>query len=96
MQVIGADVIHSFSVPAFGIKIDAIPGRVNETWFKAEREGIYYGQCSQLCGRDHAFMPIAVQVVSEQDYAAWLEEAKKKYAADDSRADRGRGRRPSN
>ena len=83
---IGADVIHSFSVPAFGIKIDAIPGRLNETWFKAEREGVYYGQCSQLCGRDHAFMPIAVHVVSEQQYAAWLEEAKKKYAADDSRA----------
>jgi cytochrome c oxidase subunit 2 len=86
LLVVGADVIHSFSVPAFGIKIDAIPGRVNETWFKAERVGIYYGQCSQLCGRDHAFMPIAVHVVSEQQYAAWLEDAKKKYAADDSRA----------
>ena len=83
--VTGADVIHSFSVPSFGIKIDAIPGRLNETWFKAEREGTYYGQCSQLCGRDHAFMPIAVHVVSEKDYAAWLEQAKKKYASDDSR-----------
>jgi cytochrome c oxidase subunit 2 len=82
--VIGADVIHSFSVPAFGIKIDAIPGRLNETWFKAEREGMYYGQCSQLCGRDHAFMPIAVRVVSEKDYTAWLDQAKKKYASDDS------------
>src|SRR5579885_1493551 len=80
--VTGSDVIHSFSVPSFGIKIDAIPGRVNETWFKAEREGVYYGQCSQLCGRDHAFMPIAVRVVSEQQYSAWLDEAKKKYAAD--------------
>jgi len=78
--VTGADVIHSFSVPSFGIKIDAIPGRLNETWFKAEREGIYYGQCSQLCGRDHAFMPIAVRVVSEKDYSAWLVDAKKKYA----------------
>ena len=83
--VTGADVIHSFSVPSFGIKIDAIPGRVNETWFKAEREGVYYGQCSQLCGRDHAFMPIAVHVVSEKDYTAWLDTAKKKYAtADDA------------
>ena len=71
--VTGADVIHSFSVPSFGIKIDAIPGRLNETWFKAEREGMYYGQCSQLCGRDHAFMPIAVHVVSEKEYTAWLD-----------------------
>jgi len=84
VEVIGADVIHSFSVPSFGIKIDAIPGRLNETWFKAEREGVYYGQCSQLCGRDHAFMPIAVRVVSEQEYSAWLDQAKKKYATDDS------------
>ena len=82
--VIGADVIHSFSVPSFGIKVDAIPGRANETWFKAEREGMYYGQCSQLCGRDHAFMPIAVRVVSEKDYTAWIDQAKKKYATDDS------------
>ena len=82
--VTGADVIHSFSVPSFGIKIDAIPGRLNETWFKADREGMYYGQCSQLCGRDHAFMPIAVRVVSEQQYSAWLEDAKKKYADDDA------------
>jgi len=82
VMVIGADVIHSFSVPSFGIKVDAIPGRLNETWFKAEREGMYYGQCSQLCGRDHAFMPIAVRVVSEKDYTAWLDQAKKKYAND--------------
>jgi len=82
--VVGADVIHSFAVPSFGIKIDAVPGRVNETWFKAEREGMYYGQCSQLCGRDHAFMPIAVRVVSEKEYTAWLDQAKKKYATDDS------------
>jgi cytochrome c oxidase subunit II len=80
VQVTGADVIHSFSVPSFGIKIDAVPGRLNETWFKAEREGMYYGQCSQLCGRDHAFMPIAVRVVSEKEYSAWLDDAKKKYA----------------
>jgi cytochrome c oxidase subunit 2 len=82
----GADVIHSFAVPAFGIKIDGIPGRVNETWFKVEREGIYYGQCSELCGRDHAFMPIVVHVVSEKDYTAWLDQAKKKYASTDDSA----------
>ncbi len=79
VQVTGADVIHAFAVPSFGVKIDAIPGRLNETWFKAEREGMYYGQCSELCGKDHAFMPIAVHVVSQKDYAAWLEQAKKKY-----------------
>jgi len=81
VQVTGADVIHSFAVPAFGIKIDAIPGRLNETWFKATKTGMFYGQCSELCGKDHAFMPIAVRVVSEQDFAAWVESAKKKYAS---------------
>jgi len=81
MQITGADVIHSFVVPAFGIRMDAVPGRLNETWFKAEREGLYYGQCSKLCGKDHAYMPIAVRVVSEQKYLAWVEEAKKKFAA---------------
>jgi cytochrome c oxidase subunit II len=80
VQVIGADVIHAFTVPSFGIKIDAIPGRLNETWFRATKEGMYYGQCSELCGKDHAFMPIAVRVVSEQAYTAWIEEAKKKFA----------------
>jgi cytochrome c oxidase subunit II len=83
VQVIGADVIHAFAVPSFGIKIDAVPGRLNETWFKATREGMYYGQCSELCGKDHAFMPIAVRVVNEKDYAAWLDQAKKKYAGND-------------
>jgi cytochrome c oxidase subunit 2 len=81
VETIGADVIHSFAVPSFGIKIDAIPGRLNETWFKATREGIYYGQCSELCGKNHAFMPIEVRVVSEQAFSAWLEDAKKKYAS---------------
>jgi cytochrome c oxidase subunit II len=81
VQVTGADVIHSFGVPAFGIKIDAIPGRLNETWFKATKTGMFYGQCSELCGRDHAFMPISVRVVSDQDFTAWVESAKKKYAA---------------
>ncbi|HEY7843373.1 MAG TPA: cytochrome c oxidase subunit II [Bradyrhizobium sp.] len=81
VQVTGADVIHSFAVPAFGVKIDAIPGRLNETWFKAEKVGMYYGQCSELCGKDHAFMPIAVRVVEDKDFTAWVDAAKKKYAA---------------
>jgi cytochrome c oxidase subunit II len=72
MQVIGADVIHSFTVPSLGFKIDAIPGRLNETWFLVEREGVYYGQCSELCGRDHAFMPIAVWAVSPEKFDAWV------------------------
>ncbi len=70
--VVGADVIHSFSVPAFGIKIDAVPGRTNDTWFKAEKVGTYYGQCSQLCGTDHSYMPIEVKVVSQSDFDAWV------------------------
>jgi cytochrome c oxidase subunit 2 len=81
VQTTGADVIHSFAVPAFGIKIDAIPGRLNETWFKATKTGMFYGQCSELCGKDHAFMPIAVRVVSDQEFAAWVESAKKKFAS---------------
>jgi cytochrome c oxidase subunit II len=80
----GAEVIHAFAVPAFGIKADSIPGRINETWFKATREGTYYGQCSELCGKDHAYMPIAVRVVSEQAFNAWVDEAKKKFARDES------------
>jgi cytochrome c oxidase subunit 2 len=75
--VTGADVIHSWAVPSFGVKIDAVPGRLNETWFKAERTGMYYGQCSELCGQNHAFMPINVKVVSKEDFAAWLEQEKK-------------------
>ncbi|MBB4372204.1 cytochrome c oxidase subunit 2 [Bradyrhizobium sp. cir1] len=81
VQTTGADVIHSFAVPSFGIKIDAIPGRLNETWFKATKVGMYYGQCSELCGKDHAFMPIAVRVVSDQEFASWVETAKKKFAS---------------
>jgi cytochrome c oxidase subunit II len=80
IQTTGADVIHSFAVPAFGIKIDSIPGRLNETWFKATKTGMFYGQCSELCGKDHAFMPIAVRVVSDQEFATWVEGAKKKFA----------------
>jgi len=81
VQTTGSDVIHSFAVPAFGVKIDAIPGRLNETWFKATKVGMYYGQCSELCGKDHAFMPIAVRVVNDQEFASWVETAKKKFAS---------------
>ncbi len=84
IQTTGADVIHAFAVPAFGIKIDSVPGRLNETWFKATKVGMFYGQCSELCGKDHAFMPIAVRVVSDQEFAAWVEGAKKKFAANPS------------
>ena len=66
------DVIHAFAMPAFGVKIDAVPGRLNETWFKSDREGMFYGQCSELCGKDHAYMPIAIRVVSDAQYATWL------------------------
>jgi len=72
VDVTAEDVIHSFSVPAFGIKIDAIPGRLNETWFKADRTGTFYGQCSQLCGADHSYMPIEVKVVSQPEFDAWV------------------------
>jgi cytochrome c oxidase subunit II len=72
----GADVIHAFAMPAFGIKIDAIPGRLNETWFKANKEGLFYGQCSEICGKDHAFMPIAIRVVDKVKYDAWYAQAK--------------------
>jgi cytochrome c oxidase subunit II len=81
VQTTAADVIHSFAIPSFGIKIDAIPGRLNETWFKATKEGMYYGQCSELCGKDHAYMPIAIRVVSDQEFATWVEAAKKKFAS---------------
>jgi cytochrome c oxidase subunit 2 len=78
------DVIHDWALPAFGVKLDAVPGRLQTTWFRAEREGIYYGQCSELCGRNHAFMPIAVRVVSEAEFADWL--AKNKASASNSGA----------
>jgi cytochrome c oxidase subunit 2 len=84
VQVIGSDVIHAFAVPSFGIKIDAVPGRLNETWFQATREGVYYGQCSELCGKDHAYMPIEVRVVSDRDFAAWVDQAKKKFGSIDA------------
>ncbi len=81
VQVTGADVIHSFVVQSLGIRMDAVPGRLNETWFKADREGTFYGQCSKLCGKDHAYMPIEIHVVNQQQYDAWLQDAKKKYAS---------------
>jgi cytochrome c oxidase subunit 2 len=74
--VTASDVIHSWAMPAFGLKIDAVPGRLNEDWFKAEKVGTFYGQCSELCGKDHAFMPIMVQVVPEADFTAWAAKAK--------------------
>ena len=80
MQITAADVIHAWTIPAFGVKADAVPGRLNQTWFRADEVGIYYGQCSELCGANHAYMPITVEVKSEEDYAAWLEEAKEEFA----------------
>lgn len=74
--VTGADVMHAFAMPAFGVKTDAVPGRINEIWFKPEKEGLYYGQCSELCGKDHAFMPIAIRVVTQAQYDTWLAAAK--------------------
>lgn len=75
LLVTAGDVIHSWAMPAFGVKVDAVPGRLNETWFRAEREGLYYGQCSELCGKDHAFMPIAVRVVSQDQFDQWYSAA---------------------
>jgi len=72
MQLTGADVIHSWTIPAFGVKQDAVPGRLAELWFAAEKEGVYFGQCSELCGQAHAYMPITVKVVSQEQYDAWL------------------------
>ena len=79
--VIGADVIHSFAVPSFGIKIDAVPGRINDTWFKATVQGTFHGQCSELCGKDHSFMPITVRVTDDKGFADWAAQAKQKYAS---------------
>jgi cytochrome c oxidase subunit 2 len=76
LQITATDVIHSWTIQSFGVKMDAVPGRLNEAWFRAEIPGLYFGQCSELCGKDHAFMPIVVKVVSEEEYAAWLETAK--------------------
>ena len=84
MTVTGADVIHAWTIPAFGVKQDAVPGRLAQLWFKAEQEGVYFGQCSELCGKDHAYMPITVKVVSEAAYEEWLKGAIEEYAGDPS------------
>jgi cytochrome c oxidase subunit 2 len=76
VQVKATDVIHDWAVPSFGVKIDAVPGRLQKTWFRAERTGMFYGQCSELCGRNHAFMPIAVRVVTDEEFADWLAKTK--------------------
>lgn len=81
MNVTGADVIHSWTIPAFGVKQDAVPGRIAQLWFNADREGVYFGQCSELCGKDHAYMPITVKVVSEEAYEEWLAGAIEEYAS---------------
>ncbi len=79
--VTASDVIHDFAMPAFGLKMDAVPGRLNETWFKATKTGMFYGQCSELCGVRHAFMPIAIKVVSEEEFKQWVVKAKKEFAS---------------
>ena len=81
LLVTATDVIHGFTIPSFGVRIDAVPGRMNESWFRAEKEGVYYGQCSKICGQDHAYMPIAFKVVSQDDYKKWLDDAKKNFAS---------------
>ncbi|MCR9112262.1 MAG: cytochrome c oxidase subunit II [Rhodobacteraceae bacterium] len=84
MQVTAADVIHSWTIPAFGVKQDGVPGRIAQLWFNAEKEGVYFGQCSELCGKDHAYMPITVKVVSQDAYDMWLKGAIDEYAGDPS------------
>ena len=87
IQVTAADVLHAWTIPAFGQKIDAVPGRLNEIWIgPVKNEGVYYGQCSELCGIRHGFMPIAVEVVTKEKFDAWIEKAKKEFAADDGPA----------
>ena len=81
MQLTGSDVIHAWSLPAFGVMQSAVPGRLSELWFRAEQEGIYFGQCTALCGKDHSYMPITVKVVSQENYDAWLAGAKAEFPA---------------
>ena len=84
--VTGTDVIHSWFVPAFGVQEYAMPGRTNESWVRIEHEGVYYGECNQICGVNHPFMPIAIQAVSKEAFAKWVEDAKKKFASGDGAA----------
>jgi cytochrome c oxidase subunit 2 len=88
VETVGADVIHSWAMPQMGVKMDAVPGRTNKTWFKATQTGVFYGQCSELCGARHAYMPIELHVVSEAEYKAWLAESKTKFAAIENDATR--------
>ena len=81
LQITSNDVLHAWTIPAFGVKMDAVPGKLNETWFKANQEGLFYGQCSELCGPKHAFMPINVKVVSEKEFEDWIGFAKEEYAS---------------
>jgi len=81
LQITAGDVIHSWTIPAFGVKLDAIPGRLNETWVRIEKPGTYYGQCSELCGKDHSYMPIEVRAVTKEEFKQWLITAKKEYAS---------------
>lgn len=81
--VTGRDVIHSWTIPAFGVKVDAIPGRTNETWFRIDKPGTYFGQCSEICGKDHAFMPIEIRAVPKEEFEAWVEKAKEEFAVND-------------
>ena len=87
LLVTADDVIHAWTIPSFGIKIDAVPGRINEGWFRVDAVGIYYGQCSELCGRDHGFMPIRVEAVSKEDYAEWVAYAQEEFASNDGDED---------
>ena len=80
VQLTASDVIHAWTIPAFGVKLDAVPGRLNETWFSVDRLGTYYGQCSELCGKDHAYMPIAVEVVTKEEFKAWVAFASEEFA----------------
>ena len=80
MQVTGSDVLHAWKIPAFGVHIDAVPGRLNEAWYKVEKEGIYFGQCSELCGLNHSYMPVVVKAVSKERYEKWLKEASEEFA----------------
>jgi cytochrome c oxidase subunit 2 len=84
VQLTSSDVIHAFGIPSFAVRMDAIPGRLNQTWFKVEKEGVYYGQCFFICGKDHAYMPIVVRAVSRPEYEKWLVEAKQKFAGNES------------
>lgn len=83
LLVTASDVLHAFAVPAFGVKLDAVPGRLNETWFRVTKPGTYYGQCSELCGKDHAYMPIEVRAVTKRNFEAWIHRAKREYASYD-------------